>query len=181
MTSYPGEPIPVTRVHPNAMAKTFLLSRPQSTAHPLAVHRRQALACLLAPALATLVSGCATSPANTAPGDDRAVLLERARAYWAAIKANDLVTTWPYEDVSLDPRWTLQAYLKRGGIQYDEVQVKGVRSLEGDTAVVDVEIRFSLPQMRLRNQVSVIPDRWRRIDGRWYHALGRNSLFDDKR
>lgn len=181
MTSYPGEPIPLTRVHPNAMAKTFLLSRPQSTAHPLAVHRRQALACLLAPALATLVSGCATSPANTAPGDDRAVLLERARAYWAATKANDLVTTWPYEDVSLDPRWTLQAYLKRGGIQYDEVQVKGVRSLEGDTAVVDVEIRFSLPQMRLRNQVALAPDRWRRIDGRWYHVLGRNSLFDDKR
>lgn len=181
MTSYPGEPIPVTRVHPNAMSKSSVLSHPRSTARPLTVHRRQALACLLAPALATLVSGCATSPANTPPGDDRAALLERARAYWAATKANDLVTTWPYEDVSLDPRWTLQAYLKRGGIQYDAVEVKGVRSLEGDTAVVDVEIRFSLPQMRLRNQVSVIADRWRRIDGRWYHVFGRNSLFDDKR
>lgn len=181
MTSYPGEPIPVTRVHPNAMSKSSILYHPQSTAGVLAVRRRQALACLLAPALAIFVSGCATPAANTAPGDDRAVLLERARAYWAATKANDLVTAWPYEDVSLDPRWTLQAYLKRGGIQYDAVEVKGVRSLEGDTAVVDVEIRFSLPQMRLRNQVSVIADRWRRIDGRWYHVLGRNSLFDDKR
>lgn len=163
------------------MPKSSVLSSPQSTAYPLTVRRRQALAGLLVPTLATLVSGCAASSANTAPGDDRAVLLERARAYWAATKANDLVTAWPYEDVSLDPRWTLQAYLKRGGIQYDAVEVKGVRSLDGDTALVDVDIRFSLPQMRLRNQVALVSDRWRRIDGRWYHILGRNSIFGDKR
>jgi len=143
-----------------------------------AVRRRQAMAYLGVPALASLFAGCAATPM---PGNDESALLERARAYWAAIKANDLVTTWPYEDVSLDPRWTLQAYLKRGGIQYDAVTVKGVRSIDGDAAVLDVEIRFSLPQMRLRNQVSVIGDRWRRIDGRWYHVLGRNSLLDGKR
>lgn len=173
----------MTRIHPRAMSKSkpSLRSRPPSTLAAITGHRRRALACLFAPALATLLWGCATTAATTTPEDERTVLLERARAYWAATKANDLVTTWSYEDISLDPRWTLQGYLKRGGIQYDAVEVKGVRSLEGDTALVDVEVRFSLPQMRLRNQLTVIQDRWRRIDGRWYHVLGRNSLFDDKR
>lgn len=153
-----------------------IIASPLSNA--FAISRRRTLAFLGASAVGALVAGCAT-PAT--PGDDSGLLLERARAYWAATKANDQITAWPYEDASLDPRWTLQAYLKRGGIQYESVEVKGVRSLEGDTAVVDVEVRFSLPQMRLRNQVAVIGDRWRRIDGRWYHVLSRNSLFDDKR
>lgn len=140
--------------------------------------RRRVLVYVAAPIVTAALGGCA---APGGPVDERDALLTRARAYWAATQANDLVTAWPYEDVSLDPRWTLQAYLKRGGIQYDAVQVKGVRSLEGEAAVVDVEIRFSLPQVRLRNQVALVPDRWRRIDGRWYHVLGRNALFEDKR
>jgi hypothetical protein len=155
---------------------------PFPTGYSQPLTRRRALGHLLAPAaLGLLGAGCAAPGPTTPAGDDRAALLERARAYWSATQANDQVTAWSHEDVSLDPRWTLQAYLKRGGIQYESVLVKGIRSLEGDTAVVEVEVRFSLPQVRLRNQVAVVGDRWRRIDGRWYHVLGRHSLFDDQR
>lgn len=170
MTSHPGEPIPVTRVHPNAMSKSSILFHPQSTAGALAVRRRQALACLLAPALATFVSGCATPAANSAPSDDRAVLLERARAYWAAMQANDFVAAWQYEAISRDPNWTLQNYLKRvGGIRYREVQVLEIKALDGDQAAVAVFQKFDVPLARLRDQQATIMDRWVRLHGQWFH------------
>jgi hypothetical protein len=143
-------------------------------------NRRCALALLALP-LATGLAACAAGPgaAPAAHGDEREQLLARARAYWAAVQANDGVTAWRYEDVSLDPRWTLQAYLKRGGIVYESVEVKGLRSIDGDQAVLDVDVRFSVPQVRLRGQAATLADRWRRVDGQWYHVLRRHSLFEE--
>lgn len=155
-------------------------SVPMSSVLEIAPRRRTVLALAVALSPLPWLAGCAAAPA-AAPQDDAARLLERARAYWAAIKANDRVTAWQYEDVSLDPRWTLQAYLKRGGIVYEAVEVKGVRRLEGDEGEVELEVVFSVPQVRLRGQRAVSADRWRRIDGRWYHELGRNSLFEERR
>lgn len=145
------------------------------TVLPQPLTRRQALGWAVAPALGAVLAGCASV---SAPADERSALLERARAYWAAILANDRTSAWSFEDASLDPRWTLQAYLKRGGIAYESVEVKGIRSLEGDTAIVDVDVRYSLPQIRMRNLHAHHGDRWRRVDGQWYHVLGRHSLLD---
>lgn len=139
------------------------------------IARRNVLAWLLPSALVPGVVACSSGPQLTG---NQNTLEERARAYWAATVSNDLVAAWPLENVSLDPKWTLQAYLKRGGINYEAAEVKGVKSQDGDHVVLDVEIRFSLPQLRLKNQVSVIADRWSRVDGVWYHVLGRNSIFD---
>ncbi len=128
-----------------------------------------------------LLAGCAGIPSAPAPGSDadRAQLLERARAYWAAIQANDRVTAWSYEEISLDPRWTLQAYLKRGGIVFDEVEVLAVERIEGDTAVVRVRQKYSLPQIHLKGKEATLDDQWKRIDGRWYHAEKRSVMFGD--
>ncbi len=128
-----------------------------------------------------LLAGCAGIPSAPEPGSDadRAQLLERARAYWAAIQANDRVTAWSYEEISLDPRWTLQAYLKRGGIVFDEVEVLAVERIEGDTAVVRVRQKYSLPQIHLKGKEATLDDQWKRIDGRWYHAEKRSVMFGD--
>jgi len=128
-----------------------------------------------------LLAGCAGIPSAPEPGSDadRAQLLERARAYWAAIKANDRVTAWNYEEISLDPRWTLQAYLKRGGIVFDEIEVLEVERVEGDSAIVRVRQKYSLPQIRLKGQEALLEDPWKRIDGRWYHAEKRSVLFGE--
>ncbi|MHC2995875.1 nuclear transport factor 2 family protein [Tepidiphilus sp. HLB4] len=128
-----------------------------------------------------LFAGCAGIPSAPEPGSDadRAQLLERARAYWAAIQANDRVTAWSYEEISLDPRWTLQAYLKRGGIVFDEVEVLAVERIEGDTAVVRVRQKYSLPQIHLKGKEATLDDQWKRIDGRWYHAEKRSVMFGD--
>jgi hypothetical protein len=140
-----------------------------------AIARRSVLAWLLPSAFVPGLVACSSGPQLTGK---QSTLEERARAYWAATVSNDLISTWPLEDASLDPRWTLQTYLKRGGINYEAAEVKGIKSQDGDQAVVEVEVRFSLPQMRLRNQVSVVADRWRKVDGAWYHVLARNSMFD---
>lgn len=141
---------------------------------PLRPLRRTVLA-----AAVLLLAGCAGIPSAPEPGSDadRAQLLERARAYWAAIQANDGVTAWTYEEISLDPRWTLQAYLKRGGIVFDEIEVLEVVRLEGDSATVRVRQKYSLPQIRLKGQEAMLDDLWKRIDGRWYHVHKPSVMF----
>lgn len=115
------------------------------------------------------LAGCAAVPASPPP-DDTARLLERARAYWAAIKANDRVTAWPYEAVSRDPNWSLTAYVRRGGgIVFHQAEVTGVDRIQGDEAYVNVEQNYDVPLARLRGVQAAVRDRWRRIDGQWYH------------
>lgn len=138
------------------------------------VNRRRLLALLAAPAMLAALGGCATMPS---PEADRAALLKRAGAYWAAVQANDRVAAWAFEESSKDPKATLDAYLKRGGITYDAVEVRGVRSLEGDRAVVDVYTKYSLPLLRVKGQEAVVEDEWRRIGDNWYHVQRRSIMF----
>jgi hypothetical protein len=105
------------------------------------------------------------------------VALTRAKAYWGLIQKNDRVGAWAYEELSKDPNATLEAYLKRGGIAFDAVEVRGVRSIEGDRALVNVWMRYSLPLLRVKKQEAVAEDEWRRIDGVWHHVQRRSVMF----
>lgn len=136
--------------------------------------RRQLLARMAMPAVLAILAGCATG--GGAPSSN-ADLIQRAQAYWNLVRTNDRLEAWKYEAASKDQSMTLEGYLKRGGIVYDEVQVRGVRSLEGDEAVVDVWMRFNLPMLRLNNQEAVAQDQWRRIDGVWHHVLRQSLMF----
>ena len=137
-------------------------------------HRRRFLGQLAVygvavPSMALAVTGCASGPA--AQASDEEALLLRANAFWKAMQENDGVASWNYEELSQNPDWTLQAYLKRGGgVVYDEIKVLGVASLNGDKATVNVQITYSLPQLRMNNQAALFPDEWVRLGGVWYHA-----------
>lgn len=104
-------------------------------------------------------------------------LIDRVKAYWDLIKVNDHVSAWSYEDVSLDPRWTLQGYLNRSGPVYDDVVVKHIVNRTTDKVEVELEITFSLPILRIRKQKMTVRDTWRLIDNRWYHVLQPDSMF----
>ncbi len=119
------------------------------------------------------VAGCT----SMALKKDEDVLLERARAYWTHILSNDLTEAWRYEEISRDPRWTLQAYLKRAQLAYDEVQVRGAVLTSGNEARVEVMMRYSLPIMRIRKQEAVLQDVWKKLDGQWYHAESKSIFF----
>ena len=138
--------------------------------------RRRALAQLAAPVVAALAAGLVGCASVASPAQDREVLLQRAAAFWKTVQDNDPVASWGYEELSKKPGWTLQAYLKREGILYESAQVLEVRSLEGDRAVVDVKITYSVPLLRMNNQEVLLQDEWVRLDGLWYHA-DRKSLL----
>jgi len=138
--------------------------------------RRQLLACFGAPLALAALGGCA---ARQSSGADGAVLMQRAKAYWGLIRANDSVAAWAYEAASKDQSMTLEAYLKRGGVVYDAVEVRDVRSIDGNEAVIDVWMRYNIPMLRLKAQETVAQDHWRRIDGTWQHVLRKSSTFPD--
>ena len=138
--------------------------------------RRRLLGYLAAPAVAVLAAGLVGCASGSSPASDRQALLQRATAFWKSVQDNDPVTSWNYEELSKKPGWTLQAYLKREGILYQAVQVLEVRSLEGDKAVVDVKVTYSIPVLRMMDQEVVLKDEWVRVDGLWYHAERRGIL-----
>lgn len=138
--------------------------------------RRRVLSCLAAPAVAALAAGLVGCASGPSPAKDREVLLQRAQEFWKSVQDNDPVTSWKYEELSKKPGWTLQAYLKREGILYQAVRVLEVRSLEGDRAVVDVKVTYSIPLIRMMDQEVVLKDEWVRVDGLWYHAERKGIL-----
>ncbi len=137
---------------------------------------RRVLGLLAAPAAVSLMAALSACASGPSPSRDRAVLLQRAQEFWKSVQDNDPVTSWKYEELSRKPGWTLQAYLKREGIVYDAVEVQDVLSLEGDKALVNVKIKYSVPILRMNNQEVVLKDEWVRIEGVWYHADRKNIL-----
>jgi hypothetical protein len=140
------------------------------------ISRRNVAAILLAPIVMGVLSGCA-AVGKASPEADKEALKKRAQEYWALVKANDRIKAWNYEELSKDPNGSLEGYLKRGGITFDAVEVREVKSLEGDRATVEVFTRYSVPLVRLKNMETVSQDEWRRIDGTWYHVLRRSVMF----
>lgn len=137
--------------------------------------RRRLLKTAAGLAAVASLGGCAGLGASQ-PGAGQGVL-ERATAYWGYIKVNDRVSAWPYEELSLDPRWTLQSYLKRGGVVFERVDVRGVISEQGDDALLDVQQEYSVPLLRIKAQKGVLQDKWKRIKGVWYHVDDRGVMF----
>ena len=142
---------------------------------------RRAFSAAAAGLLALAMVGCASAPSTPAvmPKADPSpeALMQRARAYWSLVKANDNVGAWAYEAQSKDPRWSLEAYLKKGGITYSHIKVLGVKSVQGEVGVVDVEMTYSAPLQRMKDQQIRTDDNWELIDGIWYHSYRRSGLF----
>ncbi|MBS0506424.1 MAG: hypothetical protein JSR53_03470 [Proteobacteria bacterium] len=144
-----------------------------ATSHP----RRRLLQALALPAALVLtLGGCASTPA---PQAEREALLQRAREYWALVQQNDKLRAWPYEAASKDPKANLEAYVKRGGVTFDAIEIQGVQSMDQGKAVVTVQQRYSLPLLRLPNQQATLQDQWHLIDGQWYHYQPLSVAFPE--
>ena len=145
---------------------------------------RRTLLVSAAGALVLALSGCAatapsSSPSAVAPKADASpeALLKRAQTYWDLVRTNDNVGAWAYEAQSKDPAWSLETYLKKGGITYSSAKVLGVKSIEGDTAQVEVQMNYSLPLLRVRNRDLLTVDQWKLIDEVWYHSPPKSGMF----
>lgn len=135
--------------------------------------RRTLLLHLCAP---VVLVGCASASGGRIPASEQQALIERVRAYWKHVAANNRMETWKYEVASQDQTLTLEAYVKRGGLVYDAVEVRAITRMEGDQADLEVWMRYSVPLARIKRKEVVMRDRWRRINGEWFHELALNPL-----
>lgn len=134
---------------------------------------RAALLGGIALALFGLISGCASLQA---PEES---LRERAQAFWDARKAGDDITAYRYEEISLNPEMTLQKYLtSRGGIRYEDIEIKGINLKDPNHAEVIVHTRYRLPEHGIKSPLAgEMRDPWIRIDGQWFHVKEPGALF----
>ena len=142
---------------------------------------RRAMVAVAASAVVVSLIGCASTTASPPAGPKADAspdaLLKRAQAYWDLVRANDNVGAWAYEAQSKQPNASLEAYLKKGGITYSSVNVAGVKSIEGDTGLVNVNMKYSLPLLRVRDRELRTEDQWKLIEGVLYHSPPRSGLI----
>lgn len=143
-----------------------------STIPPRSILRR-ALLGGIALAMFGLTTGCA----SLQPPEES--LRERAQAFWDARKAGDEVTTYRYEEISLNPQMTLQKYLQsRGGIRYVDVELKDIELKDATHADVILRMSYLLPEAGIKTPLAgEVRDPWIRIDGQWYHAYQPGAIF----
>jgi len=102
-------------------------------------------------------------------------LEDRARAFWAARVAGDLVTTYEYEDAKPLGTMSLQQYVSgRGGLHYKSAQVRHAECGSAEAGcTVYVDIEYVVPGLGLQTMKSSLKDPWVSIEGQWYHRAKR--------
>lgn len=104
----------------------------------------------------------AQNPLNT--------LDERARAYWDARVAGDLVATYELEIDKITGRLTLSQYVRRKGhIDYISAKVLNTEIIERDQAVANVVVEARVPGLP-GALTSEFKDKWVYVEGAWYHG-----------
>lgn len=141
--------------------------------------RRRFARAIAAPLLLAALVGCASSggAAPAAGAGDEAALKQRAQTFWNLVRANDNVGAWAYEAASKEPNAKLEEYLKKGGFVYKVADVRSVKSINGDTAILEMWMEYDVPLLRLKDRKHASEDQWRLINGVWYHSPKRSALF----
>lgn len=109
---------------------------------------------------------------------DSEELQERARAYWEAMRVNDLITIYQMEAASLDGR--LIAADMRNMLNLPSRLLSYTIQppvISGDTAMVDVDLKLTKPGMKGTGfDIPTRNDHWSRIDGTWYHGRTKDAV-----
>jgi hypothetical protein len=94
----------------------------------------------------------------------------RARAFWEARVAGDVITMYQYEKLKATGEVTLQDYVRRrGGMLYRKAEVLDFEVGSDGEARVKVSIEAQITGLPGPYR-TVVSDRWVNIDGEWYHA-----------
>lgn len=135
-----------------------------------------------------LLTGCPGDSGKSGGVSHRSIveLEQRARGFWAARMAGDLIATFEYEDAKLSGSTSLQQYVtSRGALVYKRAEVKGAECTGGtEDCVVQVAVEYILPAMGTKPIASEIKDPWHLVDGQWVHrfktgiSVGRTKAPD---
>jgi hypothetical protein len=102
-------------------------------------------------------------------------LRERAQAYWAARKEDDVETQYSLEEVSLTKKVSLVEFIRKkpvadilefelGNVQMDTATGKA-------TIPVKVTAVFKLSGFSKKPLITTLNDSWTFLEGDWYHTL----------
>lgn len=98
-------------------------------------------------------------------------LRARVTEFWEALKAGDLVAMYDYEELSRNPKASLQKYVQsKGRIYYQSYQIQSVQFLTPNEAEVTLAVEYMVPPVIQKPVKSQIRDKWVKINGTWYHA-----------
>lgn len=109
---------------------------------------------------------------------DSEELQDRAKAYWEAMRVNDLITIYQMETASLDGRMIAadmrnMLNLPSRLLSYDLKPPV----ITGDTATVDVDLTLTKSGMKGKGySIPTRNDHWTRIDGKWYHGRTKDVV-----
>lgn len=104
-----------------------------------------------------------------------AVLKERANQYWQHKVKQEMAQAFKFEDPQKVKGYNVTRYVQTlgGGAKWLGAKVEQVH-IEGDNAVVLMKIRYlwtfvqNAPKQGFESKVA---DRWRLVDGTWYHEF----------
>ena len=117
--------------------------------------------------LVLCLGGCAGTPAK-APEQ---ALVERAHAYWDAVKLRDMSTVYHLESGALDGTLTADALQSKVSkstlISYEFKQIQ----IHDKDAEIEVDAKYYLPPMH-KPIAFISKGHWVLIDGQWYHRTG---------
>ncbi len=121
--------------------------------------------------LLVAVTGCATLWMSQ---EER--LRQRVVGFWEALKAGDLVAMYDYEELSRDPKLSLQKYVQgKGAVRYLGYEIKSIRLVNPKEAEVTLAVEVLIPPVIREPIRSEIKDFWVRIGNTWYHARRKPS------
>ncbi len=122
-----------------------------------------------------IFSGCSIKEAtkNQPDGGD---LRERVAAFWQLRVNEDFMKAYEYEAPYYRKQVNMVNYLKSTNTEVVKylAATPGDVKLDGDSAVVEVQLRVRVkpPQMRGQEYSSVIKEKWIKAEGMWYHIPG---------
>lgn len=120
-----------------------------------------------------LCSGCASTD-SLKNANDEAVLRARVETYWAHKIRGELDKSYEFEDPFYRKKVTLVRYIKSldtSVVKWLGATVTGI-DVKEDSARVEValKVKVRLPMIKTGEDISMITEKWVRIDGVWYHV-----------
>ncbi len=123
-----------------------------------------------------LVSACMATASGKETAIDSDALQARAENFWKARVAGDLVACYPYEEDAKLKKVSLTDYVQsKGNLIYKSFKILGITKKGPEKAIVKVEIGYVLPAFGTSHVLKAVSnEEWVKIDGDWYHHVGKN-------
>ena len=111
------------------------------------------------------------------PGD-KEVLAKRAQKYWNSKLTGDAITCYQLEEPAYQKKVPLSVYAKPGNLVFKDVKVDQI-NISDDNATVTVKINYIIPALGSKLVFpSTVKDKWKKIDGKWYHLHQPKDLIN---